>query len=62
MKEKLKNVILLDFISGMCLGLEFFLGEDLEEDDVFAMTLHLLIVRITYIITRSNDYDDLAIK
>jgi len=43
------NVILLDFISGMCLGIELFTGDDLEEDDVFAMQIDLLILRITYI-------------
>ena len=43
------NVILLDFISGMSIGLEFFLDDDLEEDDVFAFQIDLLILRITFI-------------
>ena len=46
------NVILMDFISGMCLGVELFLGEDLDPDDVFAIQFDLLIVRITYIRTK----------
>lgn len=43
------NVILLDFISGMSFGIEFFLGEDLDEEDVFAFQIDLLILRFTFI-------------
>jgi len=43
------NIILLDFISGMSIGIELFTGDDLEEDDVFAFQIDLLILRITYI-------------
>jgi hypothetical protein len=43
------NLILLDFISGMSLGIELFIGDDLEEDDVFAMQIDMLIIRITYV-------------
>ena len=43
------NLILLDFISGMCIGIELFIGDDLEEDDVFAVQIDLLILRITFI-------------
>ena len=43
------NVILLDFISGMSIGIEFFTGDDLEEEDQFAMQLDLLILRITFV-------------
>ena len=43
------NVILLDIISGMSIGLEFFLDDDLDEEDVFAFQIDLLILRITFI-------------
>jgi hypothetical protein len=43
------NIILFDFISGMSIGIELFTGDDLEEEDVFAMQIDLLILRITYI-------------
>ena len=47
--NKTKNIIMLDFISGMCLGIEFFFGEDLDPDDQFAVAIDLLILRITYV-------------
>ena len=37
----------------MSVGIELFLGEDLQENDTFAMTIDLLIIRITYV--RSKD-------
>lgn len=45
----------LDFISGVSLGIEFFTGDDLMEGDKFAMTIDLLIVRITYVITEGEE-------
>lgn len=39
----------LDFITGMKVGVEFFTGDDLEEGDAFAMTLDLLIIRLTFV-------------
>ena len=43
------NIFLLEFITGMSLGIEFFFGEDLEPQDKFAMCVDILILRITYI-------------
>jgi hypothetical protein len=43
------NIILLDVITGMCLGIEFFTGDELDEEDQFAMQIDLLILRITFI-------------
>lgn len=48
------HTILLDFISGVSVGVEFFLGEDLAEGDKFAMTLDLFIVRFTYVISEKE--------
>lgn len=47
------NLILLDFISGMSIGIEFFTGEDLDPEDVFAMQVDLLIIRITFVRKRA---------
>lgn len=41
----------VSFISGMKIGLELFTGEDLYEEDAFALTIDLLIIRLTYIIS-----------
>jgi len=41
--------LFVDFISGMCVGLEFFSGEDLEPGDKFAMQIDLLIIRFTFV-------------
>jgi hypothetical protein len=43
------NLVFIDFITGVCLGLEIFTGDDAEPDDVFAVCIDLLIVRITYV-------------
>lgn len=43
------NHILLDFIPGLVFGIEIYLGEDLEDGDVFAMNLNFGIFRITYV-------------
>ena len=44
--------VFFDFITGMSVGLEIFTGEDLEPDDSFAMTIDLLILRITYVVKK----------
>jgi hypothetical protein len=41
--------VFVDFISGMCVGLELFTGEDLEIGDKFAMQIDLLIIRFTFV-------------
>lgn len=33
----------------MSVGIEFFVGEDLQDGDSFAMTIDLLIIRVTYV-------------
>ena len=53
MGHNLINLFSFDFITGMSIGIEFFLGDDLQEGDTFAMTIDLLIIRITYV--RSKD-------
>lgn len=45
-------IILADFITGMCVGIEFYMGEDLDDEDQFAMQIDLLILRFTFIIKR----------
>ena len=57
MEDVIKNVFLFDFISGMSIGIEFHTGEALDPPDIFAMTLDLLIIRVTYIRTKGNQYD-----
>ena len=42
-------------ISGFCLGIEFFFGEDLIQGDKFAMNIDLGIIRINYIITDTEN-------
>jgi hypothetical protein len=54
----MKKVFLFDFISGVSLGIEFHVGEDLEDDDAFAMTLDLFIVRVTFVLTKGDRYDN----
>ncbi len=44
-----KNIVDLDFITGIELGIEVFTGDDAAEDDLFAITFDFLILRITYI-------------
>lgn len=44
-----KNVLTVEFIPGVCLGIEVFSGEDAAKEDLFAITLDLLVVRFTYI-------------
>lgn len=41
--------VYFEFISGMCVGLEFYTGEDLEIGDKFAMQIDLLIIRFTFV-------------
>ncbi len=55
--RNLRTVILLDFISGMMAGIEFHLGDELEPGDTFAMTIDLLIIRLTIIRTTGDTYD-----
>jgi len=43
------NLFSFDFITGMSVGIEFFVGEDLQDGDSFAMTIDLLIIRVTYV-------------
>lgn len=43
------NVIDLDFIPGMSIGMEIFVGEDAAPEDKFAVTVDLLIFRITFV-------------
>jgi len=43
-------MVFIDVISGMSVGLEFFLGEDLEPGDKFAMQIDLLILRFTFVV------------
>lgn len=42
-------IILADFITGMSVGVELFMGDDLEPGDKFAFQLDLLIFRFTFI-------------
>jgi len=44
-----KNLLDLDFISGICVGLEIFAGEDAAPEDLFAVTLDILIIRFTFV-------------
>ncbi len=46
--------LIVTFIPGIKLGIEFFIGEDLEEGDAFALTLDLLVLRFTYFITKED--------
>ena len=46
--------IYLSLISGMKFGIEFYFGEDLYEEDTFAMTLDLFVVRFTYTISKDE--------
>lgn len=48
---KLMHFFFVEFISGMKLGIEFYLGEDLDGGDKFAMTLDLFILRFTYVVS-----------
>lgn len=43
------NLIDLDFIPGISVGLEIFVGEDAAPEDLFAVTIDLLIIRITFV-------------
>ena len=57
MNDKIRNVFIFDFISGVALGLEFYFGEALEPEDTFAMSIDFFIVRLTYVRTKGNTYD-----
>ena len=48
---KTYHSILFDFISGFCVGIEIFTGDDLLEGDKFALTLDLGIIRVSYVIS-----------
>ena len=48
-ERSLINLFSFDFITGMSVGIEFFVGEDLQDGDSFAMTIDLLIIRVTYV-------------
>ncbi len=52
------HILGIDFISGFCLGLEFFFGDQLEEDEKFAFNINLGILRIYYVLVDSDDFDD----
>ena len=43
------NRFFVDFIPGLVFGIEIFIGEDLADDDTFAMNINLGIVRLTFI-------------
>ena len=43
------NLFDLDFISGISIGLEVFIGDDAAPEDLFAITVDLLIFRFTYV-------------
>ncbi len=47
--------IMLSWITGMSLGIEFYTGEDVVEGDKFAMTIDLFIVRLTYVLSEKED-------
>ena len=42
-------IILADFITGLSIGFELFMGEDLEPGDRFAIQIDLVIYRFTFI-------------
>lgn len=48
---------MLDFISGVMAGIEFYFGENLEPEDKFAMTVDLLIFRVSVVYTKGNNYE-----
>lgn len=45
-------VVFAEFITGMSVGIEIFIGEDCQPEDQFALKLDLLIVRVTFIVLR----------
>ena len=47
--------ILADFISGVSVGIELYIGEDVFEGDKFALTLNLFILRFTFIVHQKED-------
>jgi hypothetical protein len=54
-----RYVFIPALISGCMFGIEFHFGEDLEPDDIFAMTIDFFIVRCTFVITTGDRYDNL---
>ena len=46
--------ILLSFIPGVVVGLEFFTGNDLMEGDKFAAVLSLGILRLTFVVSEKQ--------
>ena len=49
------NIFNVSFITGLSFGLELYLGDALQEDDKFAMTLDLGIIRFTYVYTLAEE-------
>jgi hypothetical protein len=43
-------IVDVDFIPGISVGIELYLGEDLVDNDKFACTIDLFILRITIVI------------
>ena len=46
---KTYHSILFDFISGFCVGIEIFTGDDAAPEDLFAFTVDFFIVRLTFV-------------
>jgi len=55
--DNYKLIFMLDFISGVMAGIEFYFGENLEPEDKFAMTVDLLIFRVSVVYTKGNNYE-----
>lgn len=45
-------VVFAEFITGMSVGIEIFIGEDCQPEDKLAIKLDLLIIRFTFIVLR----------
>ena len=44
--------ISVEAISGVCFGVEFFLGDNLMPEDQFAMSLDLFIIRFIVVVPK----------
>ncbi len=44
--------LIISFISGVSVGIEFFSGEDLHPEDKFAMTLDIFIIRLSFVLAK----------
>ena len=51
------NVLLIDTISGISLGIECHIGDDLLPEDAFAMTIDFFIVRFTYVRRKTSEVE-----